>query len=60
LQVTNSNFIQADNRTVPSQIDIASVVKDKKMQVNLHYVKVDFDQQLEYPFNIPERYAPAE
>lgn len=59
LQVTNSNFIQANNRTVPSQIDIASVVKDKKMQVNLHYTKVDFDQQLEYPFNIPERYAPA-
>ncbi len=60
LQVTNSNFIQANNRTVPSQIDIASVVKDKKMQVNLHYTRVDFDQQLEYPFNIPERYAPAE
>jgi hypothetical protein len=59
LQVTNNAFIQAANRIVPSEIDIASTIKDKTLQVNLHYTKVDFDQQLEYPFNIPVRYAPA-
>lgn len=59
LQVANNTFIQANNRILPSQIDIASVVKDKKVHVNLHYTKVDFDQQLEYPFSIPDRYEPA-
>jgi hypothetical protein len=59
LQVTNNTFIQAGNRVVPSQIDMASVVKDKKIEVNLHYVKVEFDQPLEYPFSIPSRYTPV-
>lgn len=59
LQVANNTFIQATNRVMPSQIDIASVVKDKKIQVNLHYIKVDFDQHQEYPFSIPDRYEPA-
>jgi hypothetical protein len=59
LQVTNQAFIQASNKIVPSQINIASVIKDKTLHVNLHYTKVDFDQQLQYPFNIPESYAPA-
>jgi hypothetical protein len=59
LQVANNTFIQATNRILPSQIDIASVVKDKKIHVNLHYTKVDFDQKLEYPFSIPDRYEPA-
>jgi len=60
LQVVNGAFIQASNRTIPSQIDMTSVVKDKKIQVNLHYIKADFDQELEYPFSIPARYSPAE
>jgi hypothetical protein len=57
LQVTNNTFIQTDNRVIPSQIDITSVVKDKKIQVNLHYIKLELDQPLEYPFNIPARYT---
>lgn len=60
LQVTNNTFIQAGNHVVPSQIDMDSVVKDKKIEVNLHYIKQDFDQPLDYPFSIPARYKPAE
>ncbi|MEO8886812.1 MAG: DUF4292 domain-containing protein [Mucilaginibacter sp.] len=60
LQVTNDAPVQAENKIVPSQIDIQSAIKNKKIQVNLHYTRVDFDQQLEYPFNIPERYSPAD
>jgi hypothetical protein len=60
LLVTNSNFIQANNRLVPSQIDILSTIGDKKIQANLHYNKVDFDLELDFPFNIPERYTPAD
>lgn len=60
MQVTNDAFIQVDGRTVPSQIDIQSVSQNKKIQVNLHYTKVDIDQPLQYPFSIPERYTPAD
>jgi len=56
LQVINNTFIQAGARVLPSQIEITSIAKDKKIQVNLHYIKSEFEQQLEYPFNIPARY----
>jgi hypothetical protein len=58
LQVSNNNFIQSGTQKLPSQIDIASVAKDKKIQVNLHYVKVDLNQVQEYPFSIPSSYSP--
>ncbi|HVW94637.1 MAG TPA: DUF4292 domain-containing protein [Mucilaginibacter sp.] len=60
LEVSNAAFIQATNRIMPSQIDIASAAGNKKIQVNLHYTKADFDIPLEYPFTIPSRYQPAE
>jgi hypothetical protein len=56
MQAINSVFIQAGARLIPSQIDITSLVKEKKIQINLHYVKSDFDQPLEFPFSIPTRY----
>jgi hypothetical protein len=60
LLVNNSNFTQAQNRIIPSQINILSTIQNKKIQANLRYTKIDFDQVLEYPFNIPERYTPAQ
>jgi hypothetical protein len=59
LQVVNSAFMQAGNYIIPSQIDISSVAKDKKIQVNLHYVKMEFDKPLDFPFIIPARYSEA-
>ncbi|HEY4196389.1 MAG TPA: DUF4292 domain-containing protein [Mucilaginibacter sp.] len=59
LTVDNSAFIPSGNRILPSQINMTSVAKTKKVQVNLHYIKADFDLPLEYPFSIPSRYAPA-
>jgi len=60
LQVANGAFILAANRAVPSQIDIASTAKNQKILINLHYIKVDFDQPQDYPFSIPSRYEPAQ
>jgi len=60
LQVVNSAFIRAGNKVMPSEIDMSSIVKDKKILVNLHYVKDEFDQPLDFPFSIPPRYKPAE
>ncbi len=58
LQAVNA-FALSGTQKVPSQINIASVAGDKKIQINLHYVKVDINQPLEYPFNIPDSYTPA-
>ncbi len=59
LLVNNSTFVQNGTKVIPSQIDISSVVKDKRIQINLRYIKTDFDLPLEYPFSIPARYEPA-
>ena len=59
LTVDNSLFIPAANRVLPSQIDMSSVMPNKKVKLNLHYIKADFDQPLEYPFSIPSSYSPA-
>jgi len=60
LQVNNNAFIPAGGNMVPSQIDLQSTSQNKKILVNLHYTKVDLDQPLQYPFNIPESYKPAD
>lgn len=57
LQVNNGAFIQADNRLVPSEINIASSVKNKNFKADLHYVKVDFDLPQDFPFSIPKRFS---
>jgi len=59
LQVNNNGFNLVDNREIPTLIDIQSIVKDKKFQVNLHYIKIDFDQSMDFPFTIPSRYQAA-
>jgi len=59
LTADNSAFIAVANRVLPSQIDMLSVMPKKKVKMNLHYIKADFDQPLEYPFSIPSGYSPA-
>lgn len=60
LVVNNSAFVQVGARVMPAQIDIYSAVKSKKIQVNLRFIKEDFDVPVEMPFSIPSRYTPAE
>jgi hypothetical protein len=59
LQVGNNVFIQADNRIIPSQIDISSTAGDKRIRLNLRYTQAEFDKQLDYPFSVPKNYEPA-
>jgi hypothetical protein len=56
-QINNGIFIPSGNRVVPSQIDISSAVNAKKVKISMHYIKVDFDLPLEYPFSIPDSYT---
>jgi hypothetical protein len=59
LQVANNVFMQADNRVIPSQIDISSTAGDKRIRLNLRYTQAEFDKQLDYPFSVPKNYEPA-
>jgi hypothetical protein len=59
LQVANNVFIQANNRVIPSQVDILSTAGNNKIQANLRYTKAEFDLPLEYPFSIPKSYEAA-
>ena len=59
LDVLNSQPMQVLDRSMSSQIDINSVAGAKKVKINIHYNKVDFDKPLEFPFNIPAGYEPA-
>jgi hypothetical protein len=59
LIVDDSAFIQSANRVLPSQIDMSSVMPKKTVKMNLHYIKADFDQPLEFPFSIASSYSQA-
>ncbi len=56
LQITNSGQFQVGDKSIPAQIDIRALTSTKKIQLGLHYLKADFNQQLEFPFTIPESY----
>jgi hypothetical protein len=60
LQVTNTAFIPAGSRVMPTQIDMSSTVGNKKILVNLRYIKEEFETPVDFPFSIPGRYTPAE
>ena len=59
LQVTNSQFIDANGRVIPSQINITSNVQSKSIQAELQYNRTEFNQPIDFPFSIPERFEPA-
>jgi hypothetical protein len=59
LKVTNNDYMQIDSYLMPTQISMNSVVNDKNISINLHYTKIELNKQLEYPFNIPSKYAAA-
>ena len=59
LQLSYSNFMQAGSQKMPAQIAIASTAKNNNVQVNMHYIKTDFNQPQDYPFTIPDDYTPA-
>jgi hypothetical protein len=61
MQADNSQFvpIPAGNRVMASQIDINSTAGTKKVKISMHYTRQDFDMPLEFPFSIPDSYAPA-
>lgn len=57
LNVNNSSFIQSDDRILPSVIGINSVSGQNSIKANLNYIKTEFDQQIDMPFNEPKGYT---
>lgn len=57
LDVNNNSFIQADDRILPSVIEINSVSGQNSIKADLHYIKTVFDQPLDTPFNEPKGYT---
>jgi hypothetical protein len=57
LDVNNSSFIQADGRILPSAIGINSVAAQNSIKADLNYIKAEFDQELDTPFNEPKGYT---
>lgn len=57
LDANNSSFIQADDRILPSVIGINSVSGQNSIKADLHYIKTEFDQPLDTPFNEPKGYT---
>lgn len=57
LQVDNSAFIQAGSKVIPSKINIDSKAGAKSIQAELRYIKAEFDQELVYPFSVPNRFS---
>lgn len=59
LQVTNNNFVQANGKIIPSQINIRSAAGNNNIQADLQYSRTEFNQPQDYPFSIPSRFSPA-
>jgi hypothetical protein len=59
LQINYDNVMASGSQKMPSQIAISSTAKNNKVQVNIHYIRVDFNQPQDYPFTIPDDYTPA-
>jgi len=57
LQVNNSGALQADDRIIPSQININSSAQNSKIQIAFTYTKADFNTIPEFPFAVPARYS---
>jgi len=57
LQLNYNNFMTANGQKLPSQVSISSTANKNKVLVNMHYVKVDFNQPQDYPFTIPDDYT---
>lgn len=57
LDVNNSDFIEAENRVLPSVIAIRSASGQNSFMADLHYIKTEFDHSADTPFNIPRNYT---
>lgn len=59
LQIDNAQFVQSGTHVIPSQIIVSTTDKDQSIKVDLHYIKTEFDQPVEFPFTIPSRFSPV-
>jgi hypothetical protein len=55
LEVKYSKFIELDDQLFPREVDF-NLQADKKIDVNIKYSKITIDAELNFPFNVSEKY----
>lgn len=54
---TYAEFTDVDGKLIPSKLDFRVETDDKKVRINIRYSKIQLDQELTFPFRIPESYT---
>jgi hypothetical protein len=56
--VANYNeFEKVDEKLIPTNLDFRVETDDKKIRIEIHYTKIQLNQNQTYPFRIPENYT---
>ena len=56
LQVIYPSFKQYSQANLPESIQIEAVQEKGKTNINLDYNSVSFDEELSFPYNVPDGY----
>jgi hypothetical protein len=51
------NFENIDNNLIPTEIEFRIETDDQKIRIGIEYSKVQINQELTYPFRIPDTYT---
>ncbi len=54
---TYGEFSNVGGKLIPSKLDFKVETDDKKIRIQISYSKIQLDQELTYPFRIPESYT---
>jgi len=57
LKVTYTDYQQLNESLFPSALQINTLSRAKKININLQYVKIDGNVPVDFPFSVPKRYT---
>ena len=53
---TYEGFENVEGKTIPSVLDFKIETAEKKVRIKIEFTKMQLDQELTFPFRIPEGY----
>jgi hypothetical protein len=56
-QATYSEFVTAEEKLIPSELDFRVETVNKKVGIKISYSKIQIDKEQTYPFRVPENYT---
>lgn len=57
LMVNYGDFVLVSSQEFPQQVDIRSQAVNKSIRIDLRYARVDLNENVEIPFNVPKRFS---